>query len=591
MTALGIAAGAVCCLALAPGALRWLRVAQREHYLSGSVSRFAWRWWSAAPLSLAMSVVAVAGLIASIFVPGAAMAVAVVIAVGPPGLSPKGRTSKLAWTRRLRTLATIAALLAAVVVVVGVLAGNFAAGAAGAAVGLPLILDLALAAAAPLEKSLAGRHVSRASTLVNKVQPLIVGITGSYGKTSTKNYVAHLVAPFRSVVASPASFNNRAGLARTVNEHLRPDTEVLVAEMGAYGKGEIAELCRFLPPQISVITAIGPMHLERFGSLERTLAAKAEIIEHARTVVLAVDGPHLAGLAERLEAAGRPVVRCSGREPSTSSGRVPDVAVVLRAEEGRATGGERASGGEPATGERPPAGEGELSYWPAGSSISGGTTALEAPAPEAPAAAAPAPAAPAPEDGGERRGILEVYLHGALTGRVEVSPQHRPAATSNVACAIAVGLALGLGIEQLLGRLDSLPTPANRLQVYTAKGGFTVLDDTFNSNPEGAKVALRLLDERGAGGRRVVVTPGMVELGPRQFEENRSFAAGAAETAAAIVVVGRTNRRGLLEGARSNPATQVVVVDRLDQAVGWVRANLGPGDAVLYENDLPDHFL
>jgi UDP-N-acetylmuramoyl-tripeptide--D-alanyl-D-alanine ligase len=139
------------------------------------------------------------------------------------------------------------------------------------------------------------------------------------------------------MVASPRSFNNRAGLARTVNELLVPGTDVLVAEMGAYGPGEIASLCAWLPPTVAVITAIGPVHLERFGSLERTLEAKAEITAGAETVVLNVDDERLAGLAERLTGEGRRVLACSARDASA------DVAVV--AEDGGlalVVGGERA---------------------------------------------------------------------------------------------------------------------------------------------------------------------------------------------------------------------------------------------------------
>ena len=78
-----------------------------------------------------------------------------------------------------------------------------------------------------------------------------MAITGSYGKTTTKVYLAHLLHGSSTVVASPASFNNRAGLSRAVNEHLVPGTEVFVAEMGTYGPGEIAELCRWCPPRTS----------------------------------------------------------------------------------------------------------------------------------------------------------------------------------------------------------------------------------------------------------------------------------------------------------------------------------------------------
>jgi UDP-N-acetylmuramoyl-tripeptide--D-alanyl-D-alanine ligase len=90
----------------------------------------------------------------------------------------------------------------------------------------------------------------------------------------------------------------------------------------------------------------------------------------------------------------------------------------------------------------------------------------------------------------------------------------------------------------------------------------------------------------------VVVTPGMVELGARQFEENKRFGAAIAAMATDLLIVGRTNRRALRAGAASVAAseTAVTLVAHRDHAVEWVREHLGPGDAVLYENDLPDHY-
>ena len=84
----------------------------------------------------------------------------------------------------------------------------------------------------------------------------------------------------------------------------------------------------------------------------------------------------------------------------------------------------------------------------------------------------------------------------------------------------------------------------------------------------------------------------MVELGARQTDENRSFGAAIATVADEVLIVGRTNRRALLAGVTSVPgsAVGVTLVDHRDQAVAWVRDHLGPGDAVLYENDLPDHY-
>ena len=340
-----------------------------------------------------------------------------------------------------------------------------------------------------------------------------MAITGSYGKTTTKGYIAHLTSAERDTVASPQSYNNKAGLPRTVNEHLSPGTEVLVAEMGTYGPGEIRALCTWMVPDIAVITAIGPAHLERFKDLDRTLGAKAEITERARVTVLNADDERLAGLAKLLETAGRKVVRASGTSPDA------DVAVLVV---------------------------------PDGIEL---------------------------RVGGRRIGI-------AITGSSD-----RPTALSNAACAVGVALELGLAPEALLPRLATLPMPPNRLQRYVAERGYVVLDDTFNSNPSGARLALARLGAEAPAGRRVVVTPGMVELGATQDEENAAFSETASPLVSHLVVVSRTNRRALVEGARRVPGgAEIVLVDRLDEAVAWVRKELGPGDAVLYENDLPDHF-
>jgi UDP-N-acetylmuramoyl-tripeptide--D-alanyl-D-alanine ligase len=266
-----------------------------------------------------------------------------------------------------------------------------------------------------------------------------------------------------------------------------------------------------LPPAIAVITAIGPAHLERFKSLDRTLAAKAEITERADLAVLNVDDERLASLAERLQAAGKRVVRASGENPGE------DVSVVA---------------------------------------VAGG---------------------------------IELRLGGRRVGAV-LTGDSQPTALSNVACAVGVALELGLRAEAVLPRLANLPVPPNRLQRYVAEPGYVVLDDTFNSNPAGARLALDRL-ERETTARRVLVTPGMVELGRTQAEENADLSCDAATFCSDVVCIARTNRRALKAGVdRAGSNAQVVLVDRLDQAVVWVKGALGPGDAVLYENDLPDHF-
>jgi UDP-N-acetylmuramoyl-tripeptide--D-alanyl-D-alanine ligase len=188
------------------------------------------------------------------------------------------------------------------------------------------------------------------------------------------------------------------------------------------------------------------------------------------------------------------------------------------------------------------------------------------------------------DDGG-----LRVWVCGEKL--TDVTADARP---GNVACAVAVALSLGVAPDVVALRLPSLPSTPHRLEpAPTAAGRCLVLDDTYNANPAGAAAALDALDRLapGSDGRRVVVTPGMVELGRRQAEENARFATAAADVATDIVVVGRTNRRALVSGATSAARRpNVVVVDTRDQGVLWVRDNLGEGDVALFENDLPDHY-
>ena len=440
------------------------------------------------------------------FSPYGPLATAAAVGVGPIGLGLRGRTSKLAWTRRLRTVAAVTAVFAAATVAVGFALGNGPAGAAIAALALPFLVDLALVILGPVEKALARKFVVSARATLDRVDPVRVAITGSYGKTTIKGFVRHLLTGSRSVVASPASFNNTAGLSRTINEHLSPDTEVFVAEMGTYGPGEIASMVEWIRPSISVLAAIGPVHLERFGHLDNIVSSKSEIFATSRTAILNIDAHGLAAEADRLATSGIRVIRCSELDPEA------DV-YVTRGEDG-----------------------------------------------------------------------LQVTRKGSVIAEglsVDAAP-------TNVACAVAVVSVLGVDDATIAARLPDLPVAEHRRQVVVSPSGVTVIDDTYNSNPAGAAAAVATL-ERAEANRRVVVTPGMVELGKRQRTENERFGEAAARVADDLVIVGETNREALEFGARDHTVRVHRMATR-DDAVAWVRTHLVSGDAVLYENDLPDHF-
>ncbi|MGH8914616.1 MAG: Mur ligase family protein [Acidimicrobiia bacterium] len=488
-----------CAMATVPAGLRWLRIAQREHYLPLSVSKFAARWWTSGLVNVGLLFVMLAGLAGSSWSPWWGFLVPAA-QIGPVGLSIRGRTSPLAWTGRLRRVAIVAGAMVAAVYSAGVVIDSGFLVAIGLFL-LPAIVDIALLALGPIERRLGNRWVDQAAARLKVSAARVVAITGSYGKTTTKQYVSHLLSGSFRTVASPASFNNRMGLARAVNEHLVPGTEVFVAEMGTYGPGEIEELTRWIRPEVSAIVAIGPVHLERFGTEERIVSAKAEILDRARVGVIAVDHPLLATLATE---------RAMSMEVITVSGEGNEARVTIK--------------------------------------------------------------------------DRSIHIDG-----VEVAPSPDGAFGANLAVAIGIGLALGLDTVGLTGRLEGLPRAEHRQSGSKSEKGFYIVDDTFNSNPAGARSALSRLVSIGGSGRTVVVTPGMVELGRHQHQENRSFAAEAAAVVDDLVIVGNTNRRALLEGSRKGTASVTVVASR-EAAVEWVRDKLGPGDAVLYENDLPDHY-
>ncbi|MCY7395446.1 MAG: UDP-N-acetylmuramoyl-tripeptide--D-alanyl-D-alanine ligase [Nocardioides sp.] len=306
--------------------LRWWRVAQREHYAPGRILAMIGIWCRAqraTALVLAGIVLVAAG--------GAAMALAsrplgaglgIVAAVAwltwPAGLALVPDTSRLALTDRVKRLVAVTLVLH---LVLG--AGLAALGAVALLpVVTPLVLELALLLLAPVEQGMGRKYQVSAATKIRQVHPRVVAITGSYGKTSTKNYATHLISGRWSVLASPASFNNVMGLSRAVNDRLVPGTDVFVAEMGTYGPGEISALCEIFDPEVSAITTIGEAHLERMKDRATIVRAKSEILLPARTVVLNVDVPELAALADTYAASKR-VIRCS-----VTPGTPADVAVL-----------------------------------------------------------------------------------------------------------------------------------------------------------------------------------------------------------------------------------------------------------------------
>jgi UDP-N-acetylmuramoyl-tripeptide--D-alanyl-D-alanine ligase len=502
----------------------WARVIQREHYLPGSMIRIAGLWIRVRRFNVLLIALALIGLIdlmIDLELAGA-LALAVAAAAFPSPMARRGRDRPLVWTRRLVTLsgvlvALLVAIAALTVAISALISDSIIAWwvlPALLAAMVPLVAELALIVALPIEERVARHYQQRAERRLRAVAPTTIAITGSWGKTTTKHHVQQLAAPILPVAISPASFNNRGGLSRTMNDHLPDGTELLVVEMGMYGRGEIRALCEWVQPDIGVIVAIGPMHLERVGSLEGIVAAKSEIIERTSTAVLWTDTPELANLATTIS--GQRIIRC-GTDANADVRVVTDDYV-------------------------------------------------------------------APDGNGSSPASVVIY-DGEIIGRIDPeSGLHQ----SNVACAVGALIAAGIPPAQIARSFDQLHSPAHRATVEVGTNGITTIDDTFNSNPVGARRALERLTATGAS-RRFVVTPGMMELGPLQRSENADFATAVIESGAEMIVVGRTNRAALCEGIE-RAGGSAILVDSREGARRILAQQCQPGDAVLWENDLPDHY-
>lgn len=435
----------------------------------------------------------------------------------------------LVMTPRAWRLLVVATLLSVVVVLGPAAAAHLAGGApydlvtwAGATViafaGMPALLVGADLFLGPLQRVVNARFLTAASHKLDDVGATVIGVTGSFGKTSTKFAIGTILGSDRRVLVTPGSYNTPLGVCRAINEELDRAHEFFVVEMGAYREGEIAALAAFVAPRIGVLTAIGPAHLERFGSLAAIRRAKYELIEALPGDGVAVvnsDDPEVRALADAT--AHVRVVRY-GLDPSGG----PDVtAYDVRVD----------------------------------------------------------------RDGTSFRLVdhghdLSVDSHTRVLGR------H---ALGHVLAGVAVRRETGslTGVEDAIARIEPV---AHRLQVLDGDGGITVIDDAYNSNPDGAEAALEVLDEM-PGNKKVVVTPGMIELGPLQFDANERFGARAAAVADVVIVVAKVNRDAIVAGAETaSNGARVVVVDSLAAATDRLSGLLEPGDVVLFENDLPDQY-
>lgn len=325
-----------------------------------------------------------------------------------------------------------------------------------------------------------------------------VGITGSYGKTSTKNILSKMLSYKYRVLSTPRSHNTPLGLALTINSNDLSKYDIFIAEMGARNLGDIEELCAICPPDYSIITGICPQHLESFGSEENIIKAKGEILSATKEkAVIAAD------CYSKFEGFDCNKIKCECVSDAVCFSDGTEFTLTL---------------------------------------------------------------------GGESRRIKTKLLgvHSA----------------QNIAVAAELAFILGLSFDEICMAAEELDFVEHRLQLIK-NNGVNILDDGYNSNVKGAAAALEVL--RTFAGRKIAVTPGLVELGI--LEESENYLLGKELVGLdKVILVGETLitpvKKGYLEN--SGDARLIQTVPTLFAAQELLKEYIKPGDTVLFLNDLPD---
>ncbi|WP_277670373.1 UDP-N-acetylmuramoyl-tripeptide--D-alanyl-D-alanine ligase [Saccharomonospora viridis] len=349
------------------------------------------------------------------------------------------------------------------------------------------------------------RHVV---TRLSETGLTVVGVTGSSGKTSTKDLIAQLLEPLGPTVAPPGSFNNELGHPWTA---LRADrkTRHLVLELSARGPGHIAELAAVAPPRIGVVLNVGSAHVGEFGSQEGIARTKGELVEALPAegvAVLNVDDPFVAEMAQRTSAR----VVGVGESPKAD----------VRAENVRLDEHARASFDLVAGGER-----------------------------------------------------AEVRLQ--LVGEHHVG---------NALAAAAVALELGMPLSEVAAGLSAATRRSERrMEVTTRSDGVTVLNDSYNANPESMRAALKTLASMTSSRRSWAVLGVMSELGADSVSAHDEIGRLAVRLNINRLVVVGEQAAAMHRGASHEGSwgEESVLVPDTDAAVALLREQLRPNDVVL----------
>ena len=347
----------------------------------------------------------------------------------------------------------------------------------------------------------------------------VIGITGSYGKTSSKNILNDILKIKFNCLATPKSINTFNGLMITINNKLSKLDDIFIAEMGAYVKGEINGLCKLVNPKYGIITSIGNAHLATFGSEQNIIDGKMELIEY-----LPSDG---IGVLNKDD-----LKQKNYKIKNKNKCKIIWIGIDNKDVDVKASNIKCNSKGTSFT----------VKF----------------------------------------KDIEKTYdFETKLLGKHNVY---------NILASIALGYEFGISIKNLQQAVKKVKPVEHRLELKRL-GDFYQIDDAYNSNPIGAKNALDVLDLMK--GTKVVVTPGMIELGEKEEEYNREFGRQISEVADKVILIGEKRTKPIKQGLidKKFDEDNIYVLNDVRDAYVLINKFKEKDDLyALFENDLPDTY-
>lgn len=427
---------------------------------------------------------------------------------------------KLKFTSRAKrlyftSLAIIVIGVVANVIYTGMMGGLLTTAANG--ILTCIILPIANIILKPVERRINNWYINDAKRILKEHPGLIiVGITGSYGKTSTKHFLETILSQKYNVLMTPGSFNTTMGVVRTIREYLKPTHEVFICEMGAKQIGDIKEICDLVHPKYGILTSVAEQHLDTFKNIENVRKTKFELIDS-----LPQDG--CAFLNADYE-----IIRSTNHGKPAKYYSTTDSTANYYVDMQ------------------------QLAYSQDGTDFS-----------------------------------VVINNGDALKMRTPLLGDYN---ISNILACVACAEQLGLTQEQISFGVHKLRAVEHRMEIKPNGAGVVIIDDAFNSNPKGAKMALQVLSE--FPGQRFVITPGIIELGDKQYFYNEQLGEQIADSVDFAVLVGAKQTAPIYDGLikKSFPTDKIYIAQNLNDAATWAFSRTNPGDVVLFENDLPDLF-